>query len=191
VTFFHETLITSKVCGIFLSFDPGGGFGTMLSIGLRVSSRFSGFQNLSLVRPQLLSFGKHTMIFKNTASVAAVAFALATMASAPALAGGGSAGTVPVRIKNVGSLPVGVSALSGSPSQQQLLNAARVVAPNGVSQFPVRPGAFTAAAADPNAPTVTNSIRSFNTRNFKTIYLQAAQDTTAATLVGAPGGVKF
>jgi hypothetical protein len=119
-------------------------------------------------------------------AAAAVAFS-----AAPVLAGGGSTGTIPVRIKNVGSLPVGVSALSGSASPEQLLNAARVVAPNGVTQFPVRAGAFTAAAADPNAPEVTNRIRDFSTRTFKTIYLQAQQDTTAATLVGAPGGVKF
>jgi hypothetical protein len=133
------------------------------------------------------------MTFQKTASIAAAAFALAVLISTPAFAGGGggSKGGVPVRIKNVGSLPVGVSALSGSASAEQLLNAARVVAPNGVSQFSVRKGAFTAAAADPDAPEVTNSVRSFNTRNFKTIYLQAAQDTTAATLVGAPGGVKF
>jgi hypothetical protein len=134
------------------------------------------------------------MTFQKTASIAAAAFALAVLISAPVLAGGGGGGTkggIPVRMKNVGSLPVGLSALSGSASPEQLLNAARVVAPNGVSQFSVRKGAFTAAAADPDAPEVTNSVRSFNTRNFKTIYLQAAQDTTAATLVGAPGGVKF
>jgi hypothetical protein len=120
-------------------------------------------------------------------AAAAVAFS-----AAPVLAGGGSSGNIPVRIKNVGSLPVGVSAMSGSVSPEQLLAAARVVAANGVTQFPVRAGAFTAAAADPNAPEVTNRIRTdFNTRTFKTIYLQAQQDTTAATLVGAPGGVKF
>ena len=133
------------------------------------------------------------MTFKKTASVAAVAFALAVMVSVPVLAGGGGGtkGNISVRIKNVGSLPVDVNALSGSASISQLLQGARTVAPNGVSQFSVRAGAFTAVAADPNAPLVTNSVRSFNTRAFKTIYLQAAQDTTAATLVGAPGGVKF
>jgi hypothetical protein len=134
------------------------------------------------------------MIFRKTVSRAAAAFVLAAMIAAPVLAGGGGGGTkggIPVRIKNVGSLPVGVNAVSGSVSGEQLLQGARVVAPNGISQFTVRAGAFTAAAADPDAPLVTNSIRSFSTRTFKTIYLQAAHDTTAATLVGAPGGVKF
>ena len=65
------------------------------------------------------------------------------------------------------------------------------MAANGVAQFKVRTGAFTAVAADPNQPSVVNKVRSFNTRNFKTIYLYAQQDTTAATLTGAPGGVKF
>jgi hypothetical protein len=34
-------------------------------------------------------------------------------------------------------------------------------------------------------------VQSFDTRTFKTIYLYASQDGTTATLVGAPGGVKF
>jgi hypothetical protein len=143
--------------------------------------------------PRLFSRGDFPMPLKKTASIAAAAFALAVLISAPVLGGGGGGtkGGVPVRIRNVGSLPVGVSALSGSASEQQLLSAARVVAPNGVSQFVVRKGAFTAAAADPDAPETTNSVRSFNTRNLQVVYLQAQQDTTAATLVGAPGGVKF
>lgn len=123
----------------------------------------------------------------------AVVALLATIAavSVPALAGGGGSGNIPVRMKNVGSAPVSVNAVSGSATQSQVLSGARTIAANGVAQFKVRKGGFTAVAADPNAPQVVNSVRNFNTRNFKTIYLYAQQDTTAATLVGAPGGVKF
>jgi hypothetical protein len=120
--------------------------------------------------------------------------ALAALFAIPAVAGGGgggSKGNVPVRIKNVGLDPVAVNAVSGSASTQQLFQGARVVSANGVTQFSVKSGAFTAVAADPDQPLVVNKVRSFNTRNFSTIYLQAQQDTTAATLVGAPGGVKF
>jgi len=122
--------------------------------------------------------------------LAVAAVALAALTSAPVFAGGGSSGNIPVRIKNVGSLPVGVSALSGNASSAQLLNVARVVSPNGVTQFPVRKGAFTAAAANPDNTSV-NQVRNFNTRNFKTIYLMAQNFGTAASIVGAPGGVKF
>lgn len=117
---------------------------------------------------------------------------LATIAavSAPALAGGGG-GTIPVRMKNVGVDPVAVNAVSGSATQEQLQSGARVIAANGIAQFKVRKGGFTAVAADPNAPLTVNKVRNFSTRNFKTIYLYAQQDTTTATLVGAPGGVKF
>ena len=130
------------------------------------------------------------MIRRLLFSVAAIA--IVAVVSAPVLAGGGgSKGNVPVRIKNVGASVVGVNAISGAASQNQLLAGARAVATNGVAQFNVSKGAFTAVAADPNNPLVTNKVRSFNTRNFKTIYLYAQQDTTAATLTGAPGGVKF
>ncbi|MEX0688071.1 MAG: hypothetical protein WD072_05335 [Pirellulales bacterium] len=134
----------------------------------------------------------HQTIQKTLLAVAIVAVA-ATLAS-PVIAGGGSGGSkgsIPVRIKNVGVSPVGANALSGSASTSQLFQGARVVAANGVTQFSVRAGAFTAVAADPDQPLVVNKVRSFNTRAFKTIYLYAQQDTETATLVGAPGGVKF
>ena len=134
----------------------------------------------------------HHTIQKTLLAVAIVAVA-ATLAS-PVIAGGGSGGTkgsIPVRIKNVGVDPVGANALSGTASESQLLQGARVVAANGVTQFKVRAGGFTAVAADPDQPLVVNKVRSFDTRAFKTIYLYAQQDTETATLVGAPGGVKF
>jgi hypothetical protein len=123
--------------------------------------------------------------------------ALATLSLALALpvfaggGGGGSKGNIAVRMKNVGAAPVAVNSVSGSASLSTLISGARTVAANGVSQFNVRKGAFSSLAADPNNPQATNKVRSFNTRSFKTIYLYAQQDTTAATLVGAPGGVKF
>ncbi len=123
-------------------------------------------------------------------ALATVSLALA----APALAGGGgggSKGNIPVRMKNVGPAPVAVNSVSGSASLSTLIAGARTVAANGIAQFSVRKGAFSSLAADPNNAQVTNKVRSFNTRTFKTIYLYAQQDTTAATLVGAPGGVKF
>jgi len=133
------------------------------------------------------------MIKKTVCSLAVVA--LVSMVGIPALAGGGggggSKGTIPVRIKNIGTAPVGVNAVSGSASTQQLLQGARVLSRNGVTQFMVRSGAFTGVAANPDLPLVINNVKSFNTRTFKTIYLQARQDGTAATIVGAPGGVKF
>jgi hypothetical protein len=125
---------------------------------------------------------------------AALLVAIASV-SMPVLAGGGGgggkSGNIPVRMKNVGAAPVAVNAQSGSVALSTLVGSARTVAANGISQFNVNKGAFSALAADPNAPFVTNKVRSFSTRNFKTIYLYAQQDTTAATLVGAPGGVKF
>lgn len=134
----------------------------------------------------------HQTIQKTLLVVAIVAVA-ATLAS-PVIAGGGSGGSkgsIPVRIKNVGVDPVGANAISGSASTSKLLQSSRVVAANGVAQFSVRTGAFTAVAADPDQPLVVNKVRSFDTRAFKTIYLYAQQDTQTATLVGAPGGVKF
>ena len=127
--------------------------------------------------------------------VAAASAALLLAVSVPVFAGGngggGSKGGIPVRIKNVGVDPVGVNAISGSASAQTLTQGARTLAANGVAQFGVKKGTFTAVAADPNDPLTTNKVRSFSTRDFKTIYLYAQQDGTAATLVGAPGGVKF
>lgn len=114
--------------------------------------------------------------------------------SAPVIAGGGGGGAkggVAVRMKNTGVAPVAVNAVSGSVTVSQIISSAQTIAANGVVQFSVRQGAFTAVAASPTAPLVANRVRSFNTRNFKTIYLYARQDGTAATLVGAPGGVKF
>lgn len=115
-------------------------------------------------------------------------------ASVPVIAGGGAAGSkggVAVKMKNVGVDPVAVNAVSGSKTLSQIVNTAQTIAANGVATFSVKSGAFTAVAADPSAPLFVNSVRSFNTRSFKTIYLYAQQDGSAATLVGAPGGVKF
>ncbi len=128
-------------------------------------------------------------MIRNLAAVALLATIAAV--SGPALAGGGGSGNIPVRMKNVGSAPVGVNAVSGSATQSQLQSGAKTIAANGIAQFKVRKGGFTAVAADPNAPLTVNKVRNFSTRNFKTIYLYAQQDTTTATLVGAPGGVKF
>jgi hypothetical protein len=129
-------------------------------------------------------------MIRNLAAVALLATIAAV--SVPALAGGGGgSGNIPVRMKNVGSAPVAVNAVSGSATQSQLESGARTIAANGISQFNVRKGGFTAVAANPNAPQAVNKVRNFDTRNFKTIYLYAQQDTTTATLVGAPGGVKF
>lgn len=118
-----------------------------------------------------------------------VALALAIGLCVPVLAGGGA--NIPVRMKNVGVDPVSVNSKTGNQTQAQILQGARVIAANGIAQFNVKQGDFTAIAADPNAPEVTNRLRNFSTRTFKTIYLWAQQDTTTATLVGAPAGVKF
>lgn len=118
-----------------------------------------------------------------------VALALAVSASIPVLAGGGA--NIPVRMKNVGVDPVAVNSKTGSATLQQLQQGARTVAANGIAQFNVKAGAFTAVAADPNNFSGVNKVRNFNTRTFKTIYLWAQQDATTATLVGAPAGVKF
>jgi hypothetical protein len=129
-------------------------------------------------------------MIRNLAAVALLATIAAV--SVPALAGGGGgSGNIPVRMKNVGSAPVAVNAVSGSATQSQLESGARTIAANGIAQFNVRKGGFTAVAANPNAPQTVNKVRNFDTRTFKTIYLYAQQDTTTATLVGAPGGVKF
>lgn len=126
--------------------------------------------------------------------VAAASVALLFALSVPVFAGGGNSGTkggIPVRIKNVGVAPVAVNAISGSATVGSLTSGARVLSTNGIAQFGVNKGDFTAVAANPSAPLVTNRVRTFSTRDFKTIYLYAQQDGTAATLVGAPGGVKF
>ncbi len=114
---------------------------------------------------------------------------VAVMFAVPVFAGGGA--NIPVRMKNVGVDPVAVNAKSGNATQQQLIQSATALAANGIAQFKVKKGAFTAIAADPDAPEVVNRVRNFSTRTFKTIYLYAQQDLTTATLVGAPGGVKF
>jgi hypothetical protein len=130
-------------------------------------------------------------MIRNLAAVALLATIAAVSVPALAGGGGGGSGNIPVRMKNVGSAPVGVNAVSGNVSPSQLLNGGRTIAANGIAQFKVRKGGFTAGAADPNAAQTVNKVRNFSTRNFKTIYLYAQQDTTTATLVGAPGGVKF
>lgn len=117
------------------------------------------------------------------------AVALAVVASS-ALAGGGGP-TIPVRIKNVGKQAVSVNAASGTVSTSSMLAKSRTLASNGITQFMVRQGGFTASAANPSALQTVNKVRQFDTRTFKTIYLYAQQDGTAATIVGAPGGVKF
>ena len=127
-------------------------------------------------------------------SLVAASVALVFALSASVFAGGGAGGSkggIPVRMRNVGVAPVGVNAISGAATVESLTSGARVLAANGIAQFGVKKGNFTAVAADPNNPLVTNRVRNFSTREFKTIYLYAQQDGTAATLVGAPGGVKF
>ena len=122
----------------------------------------------------------------------AVAVTLLALVSAPAFAGGpGSTGSIPVRMKNVGSQSVGVNARSGVVAEANMQSGGRVLAANGVAQFNVKPGTFTAGAANPGNIAGVNKVRQFETRTFKTIYLQAQQDGKTATLVGAPAGVKF
>lgn len=105
--------------------------------------------------------------------------------------GGGSKGGIDVRIKNDGDKSVLVSALSGSASFDNLLAVARTVSAGRVTAFKVNSGAFTAAAAKPKDPGVVKQVKSFNTNGRKTVYLFAQQDSKAATIVGAPAGVKF
>ncbi|MFM8734062.1 MAG: hypothetical protein ACKOC8_02555 [Pirellulales bacterium] len=122
----------------------------------------------------------------------ACAVAILLVASATCFAGGGGAkATIPVRMKNVGRQSVAVNAQSGLPSDAALLKGRRNLAPNGVSQFMVRRGAFKAMAANPLAPSTVRKTQAFDTRSFKVFYLYALQDGTTATVVGAPGGVKF
>jgi len=122
--------------------------------------------------------------------VTAVAVAVGLVMSHSAFAGGAGA-TIPVRLKNVGGQAVRVNAMSGNVSPSTLLSGGRQLATNGITQFMVKKGTFTAAAASPTVPQVVNKVRTFETRTFKTIYLYAQQDGTTATIVGAPGGVKF
>lgn len=121
-----------------------------------------------------------------TAFAAVVALAV----SSSVFAGGGGP-TIPVRIKNVGRQSASVNAASGVVSTSNMLAKSRQLATNGITQFMVRRGTFTASAASPSVPQTVNKVRQFETRSFKTIYLYAQQDGTAATIVGAPGGVKF
>jgi hypothetical protein len=120
---------------------------------------------------------------------AAAAFAVVVAISASVFAGGGT--QIPIRMKNVGPAAVAVSAGGSTATESQLISSARTLAANGISQFMVPAGAFNALAANPSTPSTVNKMRNFNTRTFKTIYLYAQQDGTTATLVGAPGGVKF
>lgn len=120
----------------------------------------------------------------------AVAAVVALAVSTSVFAGGGGP-TIPVRIKNVGRQSVSVNAASGVVSTSSMLAKSRQLATNGITQFMVRKGGFTASAANPAAAQALNKVRQFDTRTYKTIYLYAQQDGTAATIVGAPGGVKF
>jgi len=124
-----------------------------------------------------------------TSAFSFIAFSLAVAVCVPVFAGGGT--NIPVRMKNVGVDPVAVNSKTGNVTQPVILQGTTVLAANGIAQFQVKKGDFTAVAADPNAPEAVNRIRNFSTREFKTIYLWAQQDTTTATLVGAPAGVKF
>jgi len=133
------------------------------------------------------------MLKASTLSLA-VAPLILLVCSVPVFAGGGGGGSkggVAIRIKNVGDEVVGVNAVSGeSPSESKLLQGARQVSGGRVAQFKVKKGTFTAVAANPNNPSV-NDVKSYQTRNFKTIHLYAQQDTTTATITSAPAGVKF
>ncbi|MBM4021113.1 MAG: hypothetical protein FJ284_02520 [Planctomycetes bacterium] len=135
------------------------------------------------------------MSHRNFLAVASLALSCVLAASAIAGgsggSGGGSKGGVPVRMKNVGSGSVAVNAVSGAASTSTLIAGARIISSNNVTQFVVRAGSFTALAARPSNPSAVNKVQSFSTRSFKTVYLYAQQDTTRATLTGAPGGVKF
>jgi len=130
------------------------------------------------------------MMIRSVATLSLIAVLAAVSVPAVAGGGGGAASNVAVRMKNVGTDPVAVNARSGNATITQLQNTARTIAANGVAQFTVKKGAFRSIAADPDNTSI-NSVRSFQTRNNKVIYLYAQQDTAAATLVGAPGGVKF
>lgn len=125
---------------------------------------------------------------KCKALLAAVAIAAVSVSSA--FAGGIGSGPIGVRIKNVGSQAVGVAALSGSPSDASLNSKAVTVGSRGIVQFNVNKGAFGAIAKNPNNSAV-KKVRSFDTKEVKTVYLQAEQNGTVATLQGAPAGVKF
>jgi len=132
-------------------------------------------------------------MFRRFSPPLAASFAVTIVLALPAVAGNGSGSQsqIPVRIKNVGSAAVAVNAKSGSVALNTLVSSARTLAPNGIAGINVKSGSFTALAANPSAPQAVHKVRSFETRTFKTIYLYAQQDTTRATIVGAPGGVKF
>lgn len=127
------------------------------------------------------------MIHRSLPVVAAFAAVIAISASV--FAGGGT--QIPIRMKNVGPAAVAVAAGPNAATESQLISGARTLAANGTSQFMVPAGAFKALAANPSTPSTVKKLRDFNTRTFQTIYLYAQQDGTTATLVGAPGGVKF
>lgn len=132
----------------------------------------------------------HRLSF-TTGAVAGVALLMSSLAHGGG-AGGGAKATVPVRIKNVGQASAKVNAASGAGlSAAQLRAGSKTLSRNSVAQFMVRKGAFSAVSANPTNYTAVNSVRDFNTGNFKTYYLQAQASTTAASIVGAPAGVKF
>jgi hypothetical protein len=115
-----------------------------------------------------------------------LAATLVAFVSAPAFA------QVAVRMKNVGAQSVRVNAKTGAVGPAGMQSGSRVLAANGVAQFKVKPGTFTALAAKPVAPgPASRKLRQFSTRKFKTVYLEAQQDGATATLIGAPAGVKF
>jgi hypothetical protein len=134
------------------------------------------------------------MIRRHVFAAVAVVCCVAVVGSAFAQAGGsgGAKATVAVRIKNVGRSSVMVNAASGAGlSAAALKPGSRTVARNGVSQFLVRKGAFTAVAASPGRYNTVNNVRGFDSGNFKIYYLQAQASTTAASILGAPAGVRF
>lgn len=131
----------------------------------------------------------HRLAF-TVVAVAGVALLMSSLAHGGG--GGGAKATVPVRIKNVGQASAKVNAASGAGlTAAQLRSGAKTLSRNSVAQFLVRKGAFSAVAANPTNYNSVNNVRDFNTGNFKTYYLQAQASTTAASIVGAPAGVKF
>lgn len=171
-----------SVCGLFIEyeyFDRPGWFVYIVGVGAKR-------RRLDLLFTRS-SAGAISM--PKTSAFSFIALALTVGVCIPALAGGGA--NIPVRMKNVGVDPVSVNSKTGNQTQAQILQGARVIAANGIAQFQVKKGNFTAIAADPDAPTTVNKLRNFSTRKFPVIYLWAQQDNTTATLVGAPAGVKF
>lgn len=150
----------------------------------------------------------HRMIFPAVAAACCLSFLASSLADdhrspvaasqhgsvggSSASRGKGAKASVPVRIKNVGRSNVRVNAASGAGlTAADLKPGFKTLSRNGVAQFLVRKGDFTAVAGRPGFYDTINSVRGFNTGNFKTYYLRAQASTTAASIVGAPPGVKF